>query len=289
MTHTRVLDKSIRVVPGRAQPYERSSDGVGFVSPRANSRLVGATNVFTSIDDLARWDRSFYEPTLGGGRLVAMLRTPGTLDDGRPLDYAMGLVETTQGGVAREDHTGEDLGYVADVVRYPGERLTVAVLCNDEEIDAGELAQRVVAALLPKTRAAASSARPVADDAAVKLPAWPEVAPRDPAGAPRSEPIDVPASALAEYVGRYTSDEILQDKELSVRDGALVLGTYGRTRGTTPLSPVQRDVWSGDGGLPFAVALTFHRDAQKRVIGFTLRGGDMTFELVKRADETPAR
>lgn len=56
----------------------------------------------------------------------------------------------------------------------------------------------------------------------------------------------------------------------------------GGSRGLTSLSPVKRDVFSGDEGLPFAVAIGFQRDAKGRVSGFTLTGNGMVFEFRKR-------
>jgi hypothetical protein len=286
----------------------------------------------------------------------------------------MGLVETTQAGLAREEHTGSDMGYSADLVRYPSERLPVAVLCNDDAIDSGQLAQRVASVFLPQIANVAStpaSTAPDVDDSAAKLPrlepprraaagAAPSIpdrfldaacgayydatfhgvralrrdgaslvmstglGPNAPAmpleaidartfvekgGDPatqyvideakktltrvhpygdtlrydRFEPIAIAASVLAEYAGRYTSDEVLQDKEIAVRDGGLVFGTWGRARGATPLSPVKRDLFAGEGGLPFAVAIAFKRDAKGIVRGFTMIGDGVQIEFRKRS------
>ena len=53
-------------------------------------------------------------------------------------------------------------------------------------------------------------------------------------------------------------------------------------RGATPLSPVKRDLFSGEGGLPFAVATVFQRDRGGRVRGFRMKGNEMVIEFRKR-------
>ncbi|HEY2515188.1 MAG TPA: hypothetical protein VGI39_30185, partial [Polyangiaceae bacterium] len=103
-----------------------------------------------SIADLARWDANFYEPKVGGPELVAKLRTPGKLDDGTPLTYALGLMETTEAGLAREEHSGGWAGYRANIERYPSERLTVAALCNHADAEPDELTHAVAATFLPQ-------------------------------------------------------------------------------------------------------------------------------------------
>jgi len=56
------------------------------------------------------------------------------------------------------------------------------------------------------------------------------------------------AQALAEYAGRYGSDELPRDVEMSVRGGALIAGPWGAqpwsSDGTAqPLEPLTRDTF----------------------------------------------
>ena len=150
MKSTFILDDHTRIVARRATAYAPREDGARFGIAMSNFEQAGDGAVQTTIEDLARWDANFYDPRVGGRSMLTTLRTPGKLDDGKPVSYAMGLGETNTNGIAREEHDGAWAGYRADIVRFPTERLTVACLCNVANADASALAHAVATALLPK-------------------------------------------------------------------------------------------------------------------------------------------
>ena len=45
----------------------------------------------SAVDDLLLWDRNFYTNRLGKGTLAKELQTPGFLNNGNRISYAMGL------------------------------------------------------------------------------------------------------------------------------------------------------------------------------------------------------
>jgi hypothetical protein len=72
-------------------------------------------------------------------------------------------------------------------------------------------------------------------------------------------------TALAEYSGRYTSDESRMDWWIAVVDGHLVANTWGRPlMGASPFVPVARDLFTPADGVSFR----FERDAHGRIRGF---------------------
>jgi hypothetical protein len=64
MRHTHFHDDHTHVVPGRASGYAPAGDG--FRLSMTTLDMVGDGGVFTTIEDLARWDANFYVPTVGG-------------------------------------------------------------------------------------------------------------------------------------------------------------------------------------------------------------------------------
>jgi CubicO group peptidase (beta-lactamase class C family) len=70
----------------------------------------------------------------------------------------------------------------------------------------------------------------------------------------------VDAAALAEYAGRWTSDETTHDVELRVVEGRLRFGPWGKQPWKEPLAPLERDAFLGGPG-----AILFERDGRKRV------------------------
>jgi CubicO group peptidase (beta-lactamase class C family) len=151
MTSTFILDNHARTVPERATGYAPRHEGAtGFWIEMSNFEQTGNGGVQTNVLDLAKWDANFYEPKVGTKATLDLLRTPGKLDDGKPLTYAMGLDIQNVNGILSEEHLGEWAGYRADLLRFPTERLTVACLCNVADAAPEDRAIKVAIALDPK-------------------------------------------------------------------------------------------------------------------------------------------
>jgi hypothetical protein len=52
--------------------------------------IVGG-GLMSSVDDLLLWDNNFYTNKLGKGTLVKELESRGALNDGKQVNYGMGL------------------------------------------------------------------------------------------------------------------------------------------------------------------------------------------------------
>lgn len=142
MDSTFFHDDRSELVPGRALAYAPSASG--FRHDVSIWDVVGDGAVFTSVEDLARWDRQFYECELAGGQdLISELTAPGRLVDGTELDYAFGLSIGAYRGARTISHGGSWGGYRAELLRFPELRTSVAVLANLASVDAGGLARRV--------------------------------------------------------------------------------------------------------------------------------------------------
>jgi len=129
-----------RIVKQRAYAYERASDGSLRLAPPVPTR-VGAGGIFTTVEDLARWDQNSYDGRVGGAALIKQITTPGTLNGGRPLEYAFGLEVRARRGLQVVEHGGDLVGYHAYMTRLPDRRLSVMCLCNLGTINPGPLAR----------------------------------------------------------------------------------------------------------------------------------------------------
>ncbi len=128
MEHTHFRDNHAELVKNMAIGYVPKGDT--FEISITNFDTVGATSLLTTVEDLQKWDENFYNPRVGGERLLEEMLRPGVLNDGKPIDYASGLVVTTFRGLRVVDHGGADAGYRSDMMRFPQEHFTVSVLCN---------------------------------------------------------------------------------------------------------------------------------------------------------------
>jgi CubicO group peptidase (beta-lactamase class C family) len=142
MMHTWFREEHGEVIRDMALPYEeRHGD---FLLSIPNYDTVGATNVVTTVGDLAKWDHNLYTGQVGGAALVKQLLEPGKLNDGTPLIYGNGWFVNTLGGLKIETTSGAgDAGYIVDMTRFPDQHLSAAVLCNLAGIDPEDLANKV--------------------------------------------------------------------------------------------------------------------------------------------------
>ncbi len=133
MTDTHYHDRYAEVVPRRADGYRRSPFGPGWAVHNTTWEQVGDGGVFTTVRDLARWDAFFYDHSLlaDGAALHALMHTRGVLNDGTEIEYAFGLGVGEEQGRRVVAHAGGWVGFVAEMMRWPDDRVTVIVLSND--------------------------------------------------------------------------------------------------------------------------------------------------------------
>lgn len=131
MARSHVNDSFLKLLPGRAAGYYED-EGAWFNAPLTDS-VVGPTNIYTTVEDLATWDENYYTGRVGGSSVVERVHEPGRLNDGTELDYAFGL----QVGPAHQhrgwqlvEHGGSQGGYSSWMVRLPELHLGVVVLFN---------------------------------------------------------------------------------------------------------------------------------------------------------------
>ncbi|MFC1640195.1 serine hydrolase domain-containing protein, partial [Gemmatimonadota bacterium] len=142
MENTHFHDDHQAIVPNRAYSYQHDPAG-GYSKSVLSYANVGATSLFSTVEDLSRWTANFETGAVGGPDLIRLLRTRGVLNSGDSLDYAMGQAIGSYRGLLALYHAGADAGFRTYLLRFPHQRLSVAVLSNLGGIDAGALARQV--------------------------------------------------------------------------------------------------------------------------------------------------
>jgi CubicO group peptidase (beta-lactamase class C family) len=216
MRATHFHDDHTEVVPGRAHSYYPGDGGIWHHAV-LNYATVGATSLFTTVEDLARWDRNFETCEVGGAAVLAQMLEPGVLNDGTVLPYAFGIVARTHNGRRVIEHSGGDAGFRAHVARFPDQRLSVIVLGNASTLNPMERAHQIADIMLGAS--------------AVSSPTAP------------AESVTLGEATLAGFAGLYYSATTSETRAVSLRDGRLVLG-----RGhEAALRPVAADTFQIEG------------------------------------------
>jgi CubicO group peptidase (beta-lactamase class C family) len=148
MGHTHFHDDHRRIVPNRAYSYEPA--GGGFRASPLNYANVGATSLFTTAPDLAKWLDNFREPKVGGAKAVARLQEQAILSNGETIPYALGLAVGKYRGLRTISHGGSDAGYRSFVAWFPEQRLGIAVLSNLANFNPGSIANQIATVYLER-------------------------------------------------------------------------------------------------------------------------------------------
>ena len=143
MKSTHFHDDHTHVDRNRAYSY---GGGAGrWTASPLNYANAGATSLFTTAPDLALWLDNFRTSKVGN---PAKLQEQTVLNDGRTIDYALGVVVSKFRGLKTISHGGGDAGYRTFVEFYPSENLGVVVLSNLGSFSPDGIAKRVAAAFL---------------------------------------------------------------------------------------------------------------------------------------------
>ncbi|MBX9603160.1 MAG: serine hydrolase [Bryobacteraceae bacterium] len=257
MSHTVFADNHNEVLRNRATGYTPAPGG-GWRINAATLDVVGDGGAFSSLEDLAKWDRNFLNNRLRPPDLIERMGAQGILNSGQKSLYAAGLGVQEYRGLGTVGHSGGFRGYSADRLMFPSEKFSVLVLCNASDANAAALSRRVADVYL---------------EGRLK-PAAPEV-PKP--VLPKSETSLSPAQ-LARYAGEYYSEELDTTFEFVVRDKTLWLKRSFGPDG--PLQPVSRDTFR-TGGATFA----FERDVADNIAALRVsepRARNIAFERRKR-------
>jgi CubicO group peptidase (beta-lactamase class C family) len=129
MDSTHFRDDHAEITKGEALGYKRTRDGAYRLSV-TNFDTVGATSLYTTVEDLAKWDENFYAPKFGGPGFAQSMTRTDKLTTGEENYYAMGLMLLQYRGLPIVEHGGADAGYRANILRFPEQHFSVIALCN---------------------------------------------------------------------------------------------------------------------------------------------------------------
>ncbi len=129
MASTHFHDDHQTVVPDRAYGYQRD-EAEGWKISIPDFAIVGASSLFTTVEDMARWDRNFRDHTLGDDALFDRLLSKGVLNSGEELTYAHGIIVSEYRGATAVGHGGADAGYRSNYLRFPEQDMGIVSFCN---------------------------------------------------------------------------------------------------------------------------------------------------------------
>ncbi len=152
MSGTIAYEKGRNEVTHRAYGHSKTAGGWTETDQSSTSATLGDGGVYTSLDDLEKWDHALTAHTLLTAKEMEPALTPPAAANGAPLQqpdgslaplYGFGWFLNPYHGHRRYAHYGETIGSRTAIQRFPDDRLTVIVLSNRAEVDAPALADSV--------------------------------------------------------------------------------------------------------------------------------------------------
>ena len=156
MTNTIAYEKGKNEVPHRAYGHSRVEDkgksdgGWQETDQSPTSAVLGDGGIYSSLDDLARWDRALRDHTLLSAAEMQPALTPVQVSGGpaKPEEgpapaYGFGWFLDPYHGHKRMSHDGGTIGFRTTIQRFNDDDLTIIVLANRTDINPEELALKV--------------------------------------------------------------------------------------------------------------------------------------------------
>jgi len=155
MTSTHFHDDHQTIVPNRAFGYQHFADE-GWKISIPDFAIVGASSLFTTVEDMAQWDRNLRDEVLGDAALYERFLDRGVLNNGDTIAYAHGIVNAPYRGEPAIGHGGADAGYRTNYLRFPESDLGIVSFCNFARGNPGAYVRSVADILLEDTLDAVS-------------------------------------------------------------------------------------------------------------------------------------
>jgi len=144
MQNTHFHDDINKIVKNRASGYS-PKEGGGFRINMTQLEQIGTGSIYTTIEDFFKWDQNFYKNKLGRGQqsLIKMMERPGTLKNGKNIEYGFGLNVGTFYGLKLISHGGSFVGFRSYYMRFPDQRFSIVVLANQGPFPDYEIASDI--------------------------------------------------------------------------------------------------------------------------------------------------
>jgi CubicO group peptidase (beta-lactamase class C family) len=145
MKQSLAYESGISAVSNRAYGYtEQKKGGYSKTDQSLTSSVLGDGGVYSSINDLYKWDQSLYTTKLVSKKILAEAFTPGksTLHE-KDLRYGFGWFISEYRGLRKIWHYGSTVGFSTRLERFPDKKFTVIILSNRNDAQLSELPEKL--------------------------------------------------------------------------------------------------------------------------------------------------
>jgi CubicO group peptidase (beta-lactamase class C family) len=141
MKHTLAFENGISSVSNRAFGYTLKDGKWSRKDQSTTSAVLGDGGIYSSIDDLAKWDAALYDSRLLSDESRRLAFAPHANTDKPEVKYGFGWRITGE----TLWHSGETSGFRNVIIRNPSRRRTVIILTNRDDPEPYDTARTIMA------------------------------------------------------------------------------------------------------------------------------------------------
>ncbi len=138
MHGTQIHDHTLPIIENRALGYDvNNSDGKQQFTLDDQDPLngiVGSGGVFSTLDDMYRWDQALYNESLVKKTTLKQAFTSAKNNAGELINYGFGWRVEDYKGIRRISHGGSWIGFRARFFRFPDIGLSIVMLSNRADL-----------------------------------------------------------------------------------------------------------------------------------------------------------
>jgi len=256
MTHSYVRRDPSTIIPKATQGYSNGDNG--YVESGDLYAAYGAGGIYTTPDDLVKWLNNLESATVGGADVIEKLVTPGILNNGDTMTYALGIAVDEYKGLKMYAHSGADIAHRAMMVYLPDIKAGVITLSNNSSFS-GDNAYKIIDVFFS------------------------EYLEKDETENEDEEDYVVNEETLEKYVGKYKSESVSMIIEYKLEDGVLV--AYPSGQSSLNLVPTSENAFDYS-GIEASVVFESDDNGDYNLSTHTQGGTDLEFKRMAPFNST---
>jgi CubicO group peptidase (beta-lactamase class C family) len=139
-----IYDVPGKVILNRASGYRKTGESYTKANTEGES-IYGSTNMYVSLNDMINWCMNLETHTLGGTEISdKQFNRRDILNNGDTIHYTFGFFTGKRRGLGTVEHGGFTMGFKDQVSIVPEAGFSVFILSNNENIDQGDVATKIV-------------------------------------------------------------------------------------------------------------------------------------------------
>ena len=130
MYNTIAFENNVDEIKNRVYGYTIRDSVAEFTDQSITSAVLGDGGIYSSLNDLYKWDQALYTEKLLNKKYLTESWTSGTTTNGDEFPYGYGWRLETYNNIEAVYHTGSTRGFRNIIYRLPEKKFTIIILTN---------------------------------------------------------------------------------------------------------------------------------------------------------------